>query len=128
MKTPQRIVILGSTGSIGRQTLEVVEASPERFQVVGLAARGGKLALLNEQIRRFGPDVVAIEEDGGREGVAHPADRVLTGSAGLLALATLPEADLIVIATSGHAAIRPTLAAIEAGKGIALANKETIVC
>ncbi len=128
MTTPQRIVVLGSTGSVGRQTLEVVGASPERFGVVGLAARGGNLALLNEQIRRFRPLVVAIEDEGGREGVAHPADRVLTGAAGLLALATLPEADLVVIATSGHAAIRPTLAAIEADKGIALANKETIVC
>jgi 1-deoxy-D-xylulose-5-phosphate reductoisomerase len=128
MTTPQRIVVLGSTGSVGRQTLEVVEANPERFSVVGLAARGGNPALLNEQIRRFGPAVVAIDGDEGREGVAHPANRVLTGAEGLLALATLPEADLVVVATSGHAAIRPTLAAIEAGKGIALANKETIVC
>jgi 1-deoxy-D-xylulose-5-phosphate reductoisomerase len=128
MTTPQRIVVLGSTGSVGRQTLEVVEANLERFSVVGLAARGGNLALLNEQIRRFGPAVVAVELEGARAGVAHPADRVLTGAEGLLALATLPEADLVVIATSGHAAIRPTLAAIEAGKGIALANKETIVC
>jgi 1-deoxy-D-xylulose-5-phosphate reductoisomerase len=128
MTTPQRIVVLGSTGSVGRQTLEVVEANLERFSVVGLAARGGNLALLNEQIRRFGPAVVAVELEGARAGVAHPADRVLTGAEGLLALATLPEADMVVIATSGHAAIRPTLAAIEAGKGIALANKETIVC
>ncbi|MFN8514965.1 MAG: 1-deoxy-D-xylulose-5-phosphate reductoisomerase [Chloroflexia bacterium] len=128
MSTPQRIVVLGSTGSVGRQTLEVVEANPERFTVVGLAARGGNVALLNEQIRRFGPSVVAVEIEGARDGVEHLADRVLTGAEGLLALAMLPEADLIVIATSGHAAIRPTLAAIEAGKGIALANKETIVC
>ena len=128
MTTPQRIVVLGSTGSVGRQTLEVIEAQPERFTVVGLAARGGQLALLNEQIGRFKPTLVAVEADTDRGAVAHPADRVLAGPEGLLALATLSEADLIVIATSGHAAIRPTLAAIEAGKGVALANKETIVC
>ena len=64
MSTPQRIVVLGSTGSVGRQTLEVVEANPERFTVVGLAARGGNVALLNEQIRRFGPSVVAWRRHG----------------------------------------------------------------
>lgn len=128
MATPQRIVILGCTGSIGRQTLEVVEAQPDRFSVVGLATRGGNLTLLNEQIRRFRPQVVAIEREQDHAQVEHPGDRVLIGPEGLLALATLPEADLIVIATSGHAAIRPTLAAIEANKAIALANKETIVC
>ena len=128
MTTPQRIVVLGSTGSVGRQTLEVIEAQPERYTVVGLASRGGQLALLNAQIRQFRPTLVAIETDTDRSAVEHPADRVLSGPAGLLALATLPEADLIVIATSGHAAIRPTLAAIAAGKQVALANKETIVC
>ncbi len=128
MTTPQRIVVLGSTGSVGRQTLEVIEAQPERFTVVALAARGGQIALLNEQIARFRPTLVAIEAEADRSAVAHPTDRVLSSAEGLLTLATLPEADLIVIATSGHAAIRPTLAAIEAGKGVALANKETIVC
>ena len=128
MTTSQRIALLGSTGSIGRQTLEVVETHPERFSIVGLAARGGNLALLNEQIRRFRPLVVAVDRDQDRAAVEHPADRVLSGPEGLLALATLTEADMVVIATSGHAAIRPTLAAIEAGKAIGLANKETIVC
>ncbi len=126
--TPTRITLLGSTGSVGTQTLEVVAAQPERYSVVGLAARGGRIAELNEQIRRFNPLVVAIEEEGDREAIDFPPDRVLVGAAGLLALATLPEADIAVIATSGHAAIRPTLAAIEAGKELALANKETIVC
>ena len=126
--SPTRLVILGSTGSIGTQTLEVVAAQPDRWRVVGLAARGGRLDLLNEQIRRFGPLVVGVEDGADAGQVAHPAGRVVAGPAGLLALATLPEADLIVIASSGHAAIRPTLAAIEAGKEVALANKETIVC
>lgn len=127
MSTPTRLVILGSTGSIGTQTLEVVAAQPDRWQVVGLAARGGRLDLLNEQIRQFRPLVVAVE-DGADAALTHPAGRILAGPDGLLALATLPEADLVVIATSGHAAIRPTLAALAAGKEIALANKETIVC
>jgi 1-deoxy-D-xylulose-5-phosphate reductoisomerase len=125
---PTRLAILGSTGSIGTQTLEVIEAQPGRFSVVALAARGGRIDLLNEQIRRFRPLIVAIEDDADRGAVEFPADRVLSGADGLLALATLPEADLVVVATSGHAAIRPTLAAIEAGKELALANKETIVC
>ena len=125
---PKRLVILGSTGSIGRQTLEVVAARPDQFAVVGLAARGGNLALLNEQIRQFAPAVVALDGDVQPGSIAVPDSQILHGAEGLLALATLPDADLIVIATSGHAAIRPTLAAIAAGKEIALANKETIVC
>jgi 1-deoxy-D-xylulose-5-phosphate reductoisomerase len=125
---PLRLALLGSTGSIGTQTLEVVEAQPERYSVVGLAARGGRIDELNDQIRRFKPLVVAIEEESDRAAIEFPADRVLVGAEGLIAVATLPEADMAVIATSGHAAIRPTLAAIEAGKEIALANKETVVC
>ncbi|MGN6362203.1 MAG: 1-deoxy-D-xylulose-5-phosphate reductoisomerase [Thermomicrobiales bacterium] len=124
----KRLVILGSTGSIGRQTLEVVAARPDQFAVVGLAARGGNLALLNEQIRQFAPAVVALDGDIQPGSIALPDSQILHGADGLLALATLPDADLIVIATSGHAAIRPTLAAIAAGKEVALANKETIVC
>jgi 1-deoxy-D-xylulose-5-phosphate reductoisomerase len=124
----KRLVILGSTGSIGRQTLEVVAARPDQFAVVGLAARGGNLALLNEQIRQFAPAAVALDGDVQPGAIALPDSQILHGADGLLALATLPDADLIVIATSGHAAIRPTLAAIAAGKAIALANKETIVC
>ena len=125
----KRIALLGSTGSIGRQTLEVVAAQPGRLAVVALAA-GGNVALLNEQIRQFGPAAVAVQQERDRAAVAVDgrAGEVLCGPAGLLALATLPEADLVVVATSGHAAIRPTLAALAAGKEVALANKETIVC
>ncbi len=123
----KRIALLGSTGSVGRQTLEVVAALPERFAIVALAA-GGNVALLNEQIRRFRPAAVAVGNDADRAAVEHDRGRTLCGAEGLLALATLPEADLVVVATSGHAAIRPTLAAIAAGKELALANKETIVC
>lgn len=122
----KRIALLGSTGSIGRQTLDVVAAQPEHYQIVALAA-GGNIALLNEQLRQFQPAVAAVRDERDRGRVAH-TDEILTGPEGLLALATLPEADLIVVATSGHAAIQPTLAALAAGKELALANKETIVC
>lgn len=122
-----RIALLGSTGSIGRQTLEVVAAQPDRFTIVALAA-GENVPLLNEQIRRFQPAAVAVRDGADRAGVEFAKDRVLSGATGLLALATLPEADLVVVATPGHHAIRPTLAAIAAGKELALANKETIVC
>src|SRR5439155_12873078 len=114
-----RVALLGSTGSIGRQTLEVIAAQPGRLAVVALAA-GGNTELLNEQIRRFRPAVVAVQRERDRAAVEHERSRVLCGADGLLALATLPEADLVVVATSGHAAIRPTLAAIAAGKELAL--------
>ena len=125
---PLRIAILGSTGSVGQQTLEVVAAQPERFSIVGLGARGGQPDLLNEQIRRYNPLLVAIEDENATAAITFPHDRIVTGAAGLATLATLPEADLVVVATSGHVAIRPTLAALAAGKELALANKETIVC
>lgn len=125
---PKRIALLGATGSIGTQTLEVVASQPERYSIVALASRGGQIDLLNQQISQFKPLLVAIEDEGKRASVDFPADRVVCGTEGLLAAATLPEADIVIIATSGHAAIRPTLAAIGAGKEIALANKETIVC
>lgn len=122
----KRLALLGSTGSIGRQTLDVVAAQPERYQIVALAA-GGNIALLNEQLRQFQPAVAAVRDERDRGRVAHTGE-ILAGPEGLLALATFPEADLIVVATSGHAAIQPTLAALAAGKELALANKETIVC
>ena len=87
----KRIALLGSTGSIGQQTLEVVAAQPGRLAVVALAA-GGNVALLNEQIRRFGPATVAVQHEGDRAAVAFDGE-VLCGPAGLLALAALPEAD-----------------------------------
>ncbi|HET7034791.1 MAG TPA: 1-deoxy-D-xylulose-5-phosphate reductoisomerase [Thermomicrobiaceae bacterium] len=119
-----RIALLGSTGSIGRQTLEVVASQPEQLAVVALAA-GRNVALLGEQVARFRPRLVAV---AGPERPALTGVDVLTGAEGLIAAATLPEADIVVVATSGHAAILPTLRAIEAGKTIALANKESIVC
>jgi 1-deoxy-D-xylulose-5-phosphate reductoisomerase len=121
----RRLAILGSTGSIGRQTLDVVAAHPDRFDVVALAA-GSNISLLQRQIDQFRPSLVSIAREDDRQLVHAP--NVLSGVDGLLAVATVPEADIVVVATSGHSAIRPTLAAITAGKTIALANKEAIVC
>lgn len=119
------IAILGSTGSIGTQTLDVVQANHERFRVVALAA-GSPSQTFTEQAQRYTPEIVSVSTLGDT-----PPDetaRWLHGPAGLMAVATHPEVDIVVVATSGHAAIEPTMAAIKAGKTIALANKETLVC
>jgi 1-deoxy-D-xylulose-5-phosphate reductoisomerase len=120
----QRIAILGSTGSIGCQTLDVIAALPDRFTVVALAA-GRNVALLNEQIHRWKPARVAISDDAAVHDVDHST--VLTGEDGLVEIATDPDVDLVVIATSGKAGFVPTLAAIKARKKIAIANKEVLV-
>ncbi|MBX6342639.1 MAG: 1-deoxy-D-xylulose-5-phosphate reductoisomerase, partial [Thermomicrobiaceae bacterium] len=120
-----RLAILGSTGSIGRQTLSIVEEHPDRFEVVALAA-GKNVDLLREQVARFRPRLVSVGDEPA-EALA-PGTEIVSGQAGLEAVATHPDADVVVVATSGHAAIRPTLQAIRAGKVIALANKEAIVC
>jgi 1-deoxy-D-xylulose-5-phosphate reductoisomerase len=123
---PLRLAILGSTGSIGRSTLEVVDAHPERLRVVALAA-GRNASLLQEQAARYRPAIVSLDDGVAPEWRPADTERV-AGAEGLLAAATHPDADIIVVATSGHAAIEPTLAALWAGKIVALANKETIVC
>ncbi|MEZ4564652.1 MAG: 1-deoxy-D-xylulose-5-phosphate reductoisomerase [Thermomicrobiales bacterium] len=119
------VAVLGSTGSVGRQTLEVIAEHPERFRVVALAARHDT-PLFREQIARHRPELVALQQPPG-DSFPEVPERV-GGNAGLLAAATASGAEIIVVATSGHDAIVPTLAAIEAGKIIALANKETLVC
>src|SRR5579863_1241207 len=127
----RRIAILGSTGSIGRQTLDVVRAFPERFQVVALAARSNA-KLLAEQAHEFAPELVALSEDTPEARAQLEAElpegaRAVFGVAGLSAAATHPDAATVVAATSGMIGFEPTLAAIRAGKTIALANKETLV-
>jgi len=125
---PRRVAVLGSTGSIGRQTLDVVRAYPDRFRVVALAARGN-VALLAEQAREFAPALVACTGDDPATTAAldaHLPD-ALRGVDGLTAAATHPDAEMVVAATSGMIGFEPTLAAIRAGKTIALANKETLV-
>lgn len=123
------IAILGSTGSIGTQTLEVVEANKD-LKVAALSA-GSNVARMEAQIRRFGPRlaVMGTEEAAAdlRQRVRDLDVQVEAGMEGLLKLAVLPEADILVTAIVGMIGIRPTIAAIQAGKDIALANKETLV-
>lgn len=125
---PRRIALLGSTGSIGQQTLDVVRCFPEHFRVVALAARQN-VELLASQAREFNVPVTACFADDPQVAEAARAalPGVLLGAEGLEAVATLPDVDIVVAATSGLVGLGPTLAAIRAGKTIALANKETLV-
>jgi 1-deoxy-D-xylulose-5-phosphate reductoisomerase len=125
---PRRIALLGSTGSIGRQTLDVVRCYPEHFRVVALAARSN-ISLLAQQAQEFSPALTAcFAETPDLEIVAREAlSKVVFGEQGLLDVATHPDVDIVVAATSGLMGLAPTLAAIKAGKTIALANKETLV-
>src|SRR6266705_187494 len=125
---PKRIALLGSTGSIGQQTLDVVRCFPEHFRIVTLAARSN-VTLLAQQAQEFQPSLVACFADTPEVAAAAKATfpRVVLGEQGLLEAATHPEVDIVVAATSGLMGLEPTLAAIRAGKTIALANKETLV-
>ncbi len=121
----KRVAVLGSTGSIGRQTLEVLAANREYFDIYGLAA-GRNLDLLLEQARQFAPDCLCL----GDPTIPAPPDLpwpLLRGEEGLVALAGAEEVDLVVVATAGAAGFAPTLAAIRAGKEVALSNKEVLV-
>jgi len=125
---PRRIAVLGSTGSIGQQTLDVVRSFPDQFQIVALAARSN-ISLLSQQMQEFKPSLVACFADTSevKEKAHTLLPGALLGEQGLLAVATCPEADVVVVATSGLVGLKPTLAAIGAGKVVALANKETLV-
>src|SRR6266849_6144312 len=125
---PRRIDLLGSTGSIGRQTLDVVRCYPEHFSVVALAARSN-ISLLAQQVQEFAPTLTAcFAETPELERAAREAlPGVALGEEGLLEVATNGDVDIVVAATSGLMGLAPTLAAIIAGKTIALANKETLV-
>ncbi len=127
----KRIALLGSTGSIGQQTLDVISQHPDKFQVVGLAA-GGRGGMLAEQIVRFKPEMVSLASQTAVAEMAEtydfkPSPRYLSGAEGLLELATDPSVDLVVVATSGQHGFAPTLAALKAGKEVALANKEVLI-
>ncbi len=125
----KKIAILGSTGSIGTQTLEVVRENGD-LEVLGLAA-GNNIRVLEEQIREFHPGVVAVwSEEKARELRDRVKDlnvKIVTGMEGLIEVAVLKETDILVTAIVGMIGIRPTIEAIKAGKDIALANKETLV-
>ena len=116
----KRLAVLGSTGSIGRQTLEVVRALPDRFKIVGLAA-GSNTALLERQVKEFRPEFVYYQQ-----GKAHPVFRDCQFLS-MEEMATHPQVDTVVIATPGSSGLGPTLAAARMGKNIALANKESLV-
>lgn len=124
----KNVVLLGSTGSIGTSTLNVVEDLPHELRLVGLAA-GGNADLLAEQALRHRPSLVSIQDSSKVSTLAAqlPGIRISTGSEGLLELATLPEADIVLIAIVGTAGLAPALAAIRAGKDIAIASKEILV-
>jgi len=124
----KHIVVLGSTGSVGEQTLAVVEAFPERFRAVALAA-GRNVQKLATQIEDFEPELVSVADTGAADELRQRVgDRVkiVVGGEGLDAVATHP-ADLVVAALVGAVGLAPTLAAIEAGRDVALANKEVLV-
>jgi len=125
----RRIAILGSTGSIGRATLEVIAAVPERLRVEGLAA-GRNLALLAEQVERFSPRLVAVADQrsaAALRGQVPPGVDVIGGPSALQEMAVMARADTVVVAVVGIAGLLPTLAAARAGKRIALATKEVMV-
>ncbi len=128
---PKPIAVLGSTGSIGRSTLKVVERFPDRFAIRSLTA-GRNIELLAEQIRRFAPEVAVVIDRQTRDALQTRlgpgiTTELLWGEAGYQSAARHPDVETVVTGIVGAAGLLPTLAAIEAGKDIALANKETLV-
>jgi len=126
--------IIGSTGSIGTQTLDVISRFPDRFRVAGLAA-GSRVDVLAQQVRTFQPDLVAVPDDRAATGLRRALEElhvdclpeIQVGPEGLVALATLPHVQMMINAVVGALGLKPTLAALRAGKAVALANKETLV-
>lgn len=127
----KRIVVMGSTGSIGTQTLEIARDHKDELGVVALTANSS-VDLIEKQAREFSPKLVAMgDEDAAKELAARLNDtsiKVVAGMDGLIEAASLDEADIVVTAMVGMIGIRPTIAAIKTGHDIALANKETLVC
>ncbi|WP_321390462.1 1-deoxy-D-xylulose-5-phosphate reductoisomerase [uncultured Desulfuromusa sp.] len=126
----KKISVLGSTGSIGVRTLEIANAFPERYQVVALTA-GNNIDLLLKQIHTFSPRIVSVvserEAQKLRQQLQNVDVEVYHGAEGMIRCSTVPEADMVVAAIVGAAGLMPTMAAIKAGKNVALANKETLV-
>ncbi len=126
----RKISILGSTGSIGRSTLSVIEQFPDRFRVGALAA-GNNIELLEQQVRRFKPAVVAVAGAAAAKTLSQRLGglslKIVSGIEGMIEAAAADEADVTVSAIVGTAGLVPTMAAIRAGKSVALANKEVLV-
>ena len=126
------ITLLGSTGSIGTQTLDIVEHHPDKFRLVGIAA-GRNVTLLAEQVRQFKPEIVAIHDASKlaelKDEIADvdPQPQILAGDDGIVEVARYGDAEAVVTGIVGCVGLLPTIAAIEAGKDIALANKETLI-
>ena len=129
-KRVKNLSILGSTGSIGQSTLSVIGRFPERFRVVGLAA-GSNSELLEQQIRQFRPAIASVVGEKAAEELRRKCSNlpvsIVSGVEGMIAVATAQETDITVSAVVGTAGLVPTMAAVEAGKDIALANKEVLV-
>jgi len=127
----KRLTVLGATGSVGRRALELVAHFPEQFRVEGLAARGSNPDLVAELCRAHRPSVVALSDEGAVDALAralgHPRPEILGGARGLVAVARDLGSDVVLSAIVGGAGLLPTMAAIEAGKAVAVANKEPLV-
>ena len=129
MNAPQNVVILGSTGSIGRQTLDVIRALPQQLRVVGLAA-GANVELFASQIREWQPEIAALSDENAARQLneySFADTKIVAGADGLEEVATWPNADIVLSAIGGAAGLKPAIAAIRARKTIAIANKETLV-
>ena len=126
----KKISLLGSTGSIGANVLDVIERNPEKFQIFGMSA-GNNVDLFAKQIRKFKPRVVALFDTKKiptlKERIADLDIEILSGEEGTIAVATLPEADVVVSGVMGSAGLLPAIHALKSGKNLALANKETLV-
>ena len=126
----KKISLLGSTGSIGANVLDVIERNPEKFQILGMSA-GNNVDLFAKQIRKFKPRVVALFDTKKiptlKEQIADLDIEILSGEEGSIAVATLPEVDVVVSGVMGSAGLLPAIHALKSGKNLALANKETLV-
>src|SRR5690554_4523193 len=128
----RKVAVLGSTGSVGTSALDVIGRFPERFEVVGLAA-GNRIDLLAEQIRTYRPEVVSVRDESGARtlraalGAQTPRPEILVGQAGACTVARLESVDFVLAAIAGSAGMLSTAAAVEAGKTVGLANKESMV-
>src|SRR5205823_4291507 len=127
----KRITLLGATGSVGLRTLDLVSSFPDEFTVVGLAARGSNVERVADLCRKYSPRAVALLEPAAVDRLApllpRPRPELLAGTAGLVALSRDVPADIVLSALVGGAGLLPTMAAIQAGRTVALANKETLV-
>jgi 1-deoxy-D-xylulose-5-phosphate reductoisomerase len=126
----KRVVLIGSTGSIGKSACDVIDSMPGRFEVVGLAARNNVAALAG-QVAKYGPKMVAVVDDTAVEGrrteLTGQGAELVTGPEGVVRVAAMPEADIVVGAAVGASGLAPLFAALDAGHTVALANKEPVV-